>query len=135
MAFVSVCTCMFTNRIKHKPNPTASVLLSQTHQTIPSSSSRSTPISNSLHESNHSLPTTTRSDELMNEQNICSRTNERHNLHLLSYLTHLKFGCKNMASLIHMSKHQVLQDMPKTLVHPHRSCPICMKCKTPKLAR
>ena len=57
------------------------------------------------------------------------------NIQLLSYLTHLKFGCKNMTSLIHMSKNNVLEDMPKTLTHLNRSCPICLKCKTPKLPK
>lgn len=56
-------------------------------------------------------------------------------LHMQSLLTHLKFGCKNMRSIMHMVKHESLTHMPTSVADLDHPCPICIRCKLPKLRR
>ena len=50
-------------------------------------------------------------------------------------LTHLKFGCRNLKNVIHMSKHNAIDNLPSHLHELHHPCPICLKCKFTKLPR
>lgn len=57
------------------------------------------------------------------------------NHHLVSLMTHLKFGCKNMQNIIHMSKNVSLSHLPKNIRRLSHPCPICIRCKMPRLSR
>jgi len=54
---------------------------------------------------------------------------------ITSVITHLKFGCKNMKNIIHMSKQNSLTHLPAKLNMLSHPCPICIRCKMPKLHR
>ena len=54
---------------------------------------------------------------------------------MLSVLAHLKFGCRNLKNIIHMAHNNSLQHLPRNLKILECPCPICLKCKLPKLPR
>jgi len=54
---------------------------------------------------------------------------------LQNLLIHLKFGCRNLKNIAHMSKHSSLVNLPHNIGELHRQCPICMHCKMNKLPR
>ena len=55
--------------------------------------------------------------------------------HIQTILTHLKFGCRNMKNIIHMSKHKAISNLPKNLIRLQHACPISMRCKLTKIPR
>ena len=76
------------------------------------------------------------------DQQLSSRPKEinKHRTHeksttLDSILAHLRFGCRNMKSIQHMSKHKTLSHMPPSTKLLNYNCPICTKCNMPRLRR
>ena len=88
---------------------------------VQDASDRAHIVPNTIQKQQHTVPNTTQVKEnsLPDVKDVQHETSDLYDAKATAtaYLTHLKFGCKNMRSLIHMARHQVLADMPKTLVN------------------